>query len=213
MFAEHALLRRQLPYDRHVLVVGEGEARLLQERLEAEALPVFQHAKLGGAVETVIALARGELGGVVGHLPADAETPELGPHRRPLRLGEIGEPADAEGTGGFPVDTGDEVGGGEVVAVELLVIGAGLLGAEDEAAEHEDLGQVVEAADHVDGDFGFGAGGRIVHRASSSHSAGAMDCGPRSAASAAVTLGVVIPCAPARMAVAEISPLRTTGKG
>ena len=80
-------------------------------------------------------------------------TAKLGAHRQPLNLREIREIANAQRGGGLMPDIAEQMRSREIVAVELLAIGAPLLPDEYRAANSHHPHEVLQRAGNGDGNL------------------------------------------------------------
>src|SRR5262249_5242393 len=149
----------EVAVDRVVLVVGEVEGPVVDA---AETFPLhhLEMPLLQMDVGLGVALATGELLAPGVDLMVDAEPAIATQHDAALELAERLEPAQPHGAGGLAIDIHDDVGGGIVVAVELLVVRAVLLAHEDGSAQRIALQQLVRCRCELDGHDG----GQVGHR-------------------------------------------------
>ncbi len=82
---------------------------------------------------------------------ADIVAAEALDHRQPLRHGEGLEPAQAHGADRLVAEIGDDVGGAEIVAVELLGVRDVLFADEAGGADGEGLKRVFHLHGELDG--------------------------------------------------------------
>ena len=73
------------------------------------------------------------------------------PDREPFDLREISEITDADAGDRLGAAVADQMGGAQVIAVELLVVRTFLLADEDGAADRDHVHVVRHGADHPDG--------------------------------------------------------------
>jgi hypothetical protein len=149
-------LRMRLRLHQHLDIVEVGEHKFLRalEHPESEPAPEPDEALLRVPVEAAIALDPGQLDPGPDEREGHARVAVLGPHRQALDLGEVGEEPDPQAPRRLVADIADQVGGREIVAVEFLLIRAGLLGHVHRGAQGNDAGEILEAARYGDADAG-----------------------------------------------------------
>src|SRR5262249_54843647 len=109
-------------------IIRELEFGGALELAPAHVEVVAEQVLLRMDVDAAIALAAAELDAGVHQPGADTQVAEFVADGKPLDLGEIGEVANPQTADRLPADIAQEVARAEIVAVELLVIGAVLLG-------------------------------------------------------------------------------------
>src|SRR5882724_4300989 len=128
--------------------------------------PEIHQAILREAVDLPKPLALDVLDGGLHQLERDPRAAELMPHRQPLDLGELAEEADAQTSRRLAADIAEEVRGAEIVAVELFLDGAILLGEIDRGADRRHRHEIVGIAREANGDCACRRvrGSSTVHR-------------------------------------------------
>jgi hypothetical protein len=99
------------------------------------------------AVRSPEALARRQLERVADDGECDARPPELRAHRQPLQFCKAAEEPHAQARRRLVAHPTDEMQAAEIVAVELLVIGAGLVPHVDDGPDGGGAQKLVQRAD------------------------------------------------------------------
>src|SRR5215468_7528024 len=128
--------------------------------------PEIHEAILREAVDLPKTLALDVGDGLLHQLERDPRAAELMAHRKPLDLGEFAEEADAQAARRLAADIAEKMRGAEIVAVELLLDRAVLLGEIDGGADRRHRHEIVGIAGEANGDGACGRfrGSSTVHR-------------------------------------------------
>ena len=103
-------------------------------------------------IEDAVAFLPAQLDRAVDDLAGDAGVAALVADRQPFELGEIGEIADPHAADRLTFAVADQMGGGKIVAVELLFERTALFAHVDRAADRNHPRHLVHRADHFDRD-------------------------------------------------------------
>src|SRR5262249_10216286 len=144
----------------------EGDLAAAAERPAAEMGPEVDQPVLRQPIDLLEALALDVLDGCLHQLERDPRAAELMAHRKPLDLGEFAKEADAQAARRLVADIAKKVRRAEIVAVELLLDRAILLGEVDGGADRRHRHEIVGIAREANGDRACGRfrGSSTVHR-------------------------------------------------
>src|SRR5215470_16692396 len=128
--------------------------------------PEVDQPVLRQPVDLLKALALDVLDGRLHELERDPRAAELMAYREPLDLGEFAKEADAQAARRLAADIAEKMRGAEIVAVELLLDRAVLLGEIDGGADRRHRHEIVGIAGEANGDgaCGWFRGSSAVHR-------------------------------------------------
>ena len=148
-------MRFELDHHLGVGEVGEDELAPGPKRLGAEPRPEIDEPILGMAVDPAEALLAGQLDPGLHHHEGEAAAPEFLTDREPLELDEVREEPRPDAGRRFRSRHADQMRRAKIVAVELLLIGADLIGHEHGGPNRRDLHQILERPGDLDVRVGY----------------------------------------------------------
>src|SRR4029079_18453766 len=142
-------------FDLDIVEIGKRELTGPRHALEPTLLPELEQPLLRMRVQDAIALLAAQLDGCVHDLAGDAGVAALVADRQPFELGEIREVTNPHAADRLMSAVANQMGGGEIVAVELLLERAMLLAHVDGAADRDRARHLIHRSHHAHGHRGM----------------------------------------------------------
>ena len=137
----------------HVIEIGEDKVFSAIEGVKTETRPEVHQPALRMTIGAAVALLLTKFQRGPDQLKSGSALPEFRAYGKALNFCKVGKKPNSEAAGGLVAHIGEQMCGGEIIAVKFLFIRAFLFGDIDRAAHRNDPAEVFESSGNGDANF------------------------------------------------------------